>query len=158
QRATQGGDHLGALELDGYAGSVGLRGDDEIVVGARATLRRYHFVQQEAEIIAKDHQRHGALVHGVAGLTAGPRLPTLAEERLQRCDLLGELGGRRARERHLVPQQRGSRRECLRRQPGRLRVVHVGDDEYGGRVLVEAVGHLVEREAYILQADFLAHD
>ena len=36
QRARQRRDHLGGLELDRHARAIGLRGDDEIVVGARA--------------------------------------------------------------------------------------------------------------------------
>ena len=87
-----------------------------------------------------------------------PGLPDLGQERLQRLDLLAELGGRAAGQRHLVPHQRGGGGERLGRQPRRLGVVHVGDDQHGRRVLVEAVGHLVEGEPGVLEADLLADD
>ena len=156
QRARQRRHHLGGLELDRHARAVGLRGDDEIVVGARLALARDDIVEQEAEVVAIDDQRHRALVDRVAGLGAVAGLPDLGEQRLERRDLLAELGGRGAGQRHLVPHQRGGGRHRLRRQPRRLGVVHVGDDEHGGRVLVEAVGHLVERQPRVLEADLLA--
>ncbi len=157
QRARQRRHHLGRLELDGHAGAIGLRGDDEIVVGSGMALLGDHVVEQEAEIVAVDHQGDGALVDGVAGLGRVPGLPVLGQKRLQRGDLVGELGRRGARQRHLVPHQRGGRGERLRRQPRRLGVVHVGDHQHGRGVLVEAVGHLVQRQPHVLQADLLAH-
>ena len=39
QRARQRPDHLGGLELDRHARAIGLRGDDQIVVGARRPWR-----------------------------------------------------------------------------------------------------------------------
>ena len=156
QRTRQRRHHLGGLELGRHARPIRLRGDDEIVVGARATLVRDDIVEQEAEVVAVDHQRRRPLVDRIAGLGRMPRLPDAGEQRLERGDLLAELGGRGAAQRHLLPRQRGGGRNGLRRQPRRLRVVHVGDHQHGGRMLVEAVGHLVEREARVLQADLLA--
>ena len=157
QRPRQRRDDARRLEGDGHAGAIGLGGDDEVVVGPRPALARNDVVEQEAEVVAVDDQRDGTLVDGVAGLGGVARLPDLGQERLQRLDLLAELGGRAARQRHLVPHQRGGGGQRLGLQPGRLRVVHVGDDQRGGRVLVEAVGHLVEAQARVLEADLLAH-
>ncbi len=45
-----------------------------------------------------------------------------------------------------------------RGQPRGLGVVHVGHDQHRGRMLLEAVGHLLQRQAHVLEADLLADD
>ena len=107
QRAGERRDHLGGLELDRHARAIGLGGDDEIVVGARGALLGDHVVEQEAEVVAVEHERDRALVDGIAGLGAVFGLPVPGQERLERGDLVGELGRRRAGERRLVPDERG---------------------------------------------------
>jgi hypothetical protein len=157
QGPGQRSDDAGGLEFHRHPRAIGLGGDDEVVVGPHAALAGDDVVEQEAKIVAVDDERHGALVDGVACFRRMLGLPDLGEQRLQGLDLLAELRGRAARERHLVPDERGGGGERLRRQPGGLRVVHVGDHQHGRRVLVEAVGHLVEAQPRILEADLLAH-
>ena len=158
ERARERGDHFGRFEPGRRAGAVGLRCDHQVVAGARLPLARNDFVQQEAEVLAIDHQRHRALVDRVAALEAVPRLPVPGEEGLERRDLLAEFVPGGAGQGRFVPDQRGRRRERLGREPGRLVVVQVGDHQHGRRVLVEAVRHLVERQPHVLEAHLLADE
>src|SRR5438105_13855574 len=98
------------------------------------------------------------VVDRVAGLRAVASLPVLGEKRLELRDLLGEIVRGAAGERRLVPHHRRGRGNGVRRQPRRLGVVHVGHDQHRRRMLVEAVDHLAQRQAHILQADLLADD
>ena len=148
--------HARGLELDGHACAIGLRGDHKVVVRAHLALARDDVVEQELEVVAVDDEHDGALVDRVAGFRAVAGLPVAAEERLESGDLLAEIAGGRPRQRHLVPNERGGGGNRLRRQPRRLGIIHVGDDEHGRRVLVEPVRHLVERQPHVLEADLFA--
>ena len=158
ERAHERRDHLLRLELERRAQAVGLRGDHHVVIGLALAAPRNHFVEHEAIVVAVDDERDRVLVDRVAGLRAVARLPVLGEERLERGDLLGEVVRGGAGERGLVPHHRGRGRHGARREPRRLGVVHVRDHEHRRRVLVEAVGHLAQAQAHVLEADLLAHD
>ena len=61
-------------------------------------------------------------------------------------------------ERHLVPDEARRRGYRAGTQPRRIAVVEVGHDQHRRGMLEKAVGHLLQREADVLEADFLADD
>ena len=156
ERACQRRDHALGLEIERSARAIGLRGDDQIVIGDRAARLRNDRIEQEFVVFAIDHQHDRALIDRVAGLGADSRLPVLRQERFEIGDLLLEAVGRVAGERQLVPDQarRGAHR--FDRQPRRIRIGQVGEHQHGRRVFEEPVGHLLQREPDILEADLLA--
>ncbi len=158
ERARQRRQHLLRLELDRGAGAIGLRGDDQIVIGARDAALRPHRVEQELVVLAVEHQHHRLLVDRVAAGLAHLGPPVPAQEGLELGDLPLEFMRGAAGQSDLVPHHAGRGVDRIRRQPGRLGIVHVGEDEHGGRMLEQAVRHLFEREAHVLEADFLADD
>src|SRR5262249_56261868 len=103
-------------------------------------------------------QNDRTLVDRVAALLADLRRPVGGEKILQRGDLALELARGAPGQGELVPQQTARGGERVRPEPGRLRVIHVGHHEHRGRMLVEAIGHLLEREPYVLEAYLLADD
>ena len=119
---------------------------------------RDQLIQQEAVVLAEDHQNRRPDIKRVAGLVAGLRLPASREGRPEGLQLLVEFPGGGAGERDLVPVQGCGGLNAARHQPRSLGVIHVGDDDHRRRVLVEAVRHLLEAQAHVLEADFLADD
>ena len=107
-------------------------------------------------VSAIDHQHDRPLIDWIAGLRAHARLPVLRQEGHEVGDLLLELVRRVAGERRFAPHQAGGGIERLDRKPGCVRVGEVGQNEHGRRMLAEAVGHLLQREPHIFEADFLA--
>ena len=64
----------------------------------------------------------------------------------------------RAGQRELVPDQARGRVHRLHRKPGRVGVVHVGQHQHGAGMLEEAVGHFLQAQPHVLEADLLARD
>ena len=158
ERARQRRDHPARLELGRCARPIGLRGDDQIVVPMRAAASRPNVIEQELAILAIDDQDHRLVVDRIAGLRADACGPVLAQERLQLGDLPLEIARRVAGEAELLPDHAACRLHRVRREQRRLGVVHVGHDQHGRGMLAEPVRHLLERQANILEADFLADD
>ena len=156
ERVGERRDHALGLEVERGARAIGLRRDDEVVVGDRAARPRDDRVEQELVVVAIDHQHHRPLVDRIAGLRAHPGLPVLRQERHEIGDLLLEPVGRIAGERHLVPDHAGGRAQRLHREPRRVRIGEVGQHQHGRRMLEEAVRHLLQGEADVLEADLLA--
>lgn len=157
ERPGQRRHHLLGLEGGGGAGPVGLRGHHQVEVGAGGAGAGDHRIQQEAVVLAVEHQDRRPLVDRVA-LPADPRLPGLGEEGLELGDLLLEVVRAVAPERRLLPDEGAGRLRGARGEPGRFRVVEVGQDQDRGRMLEQAVGHLLQGQAHVLQADLLADD
>ena len=59
------------FEVERGARAIGLRGDDEIVVGHGAARPRYDRIEQEFVVLAIEHQHDGTFVDGISrfGLT-----------------------------------------------------------------------------------------
>jgi hypothetical protein len=83
-------DHALGLELERGARAIGLRGDDEIVIGERAAGLWDDRVEQEAVILAIDDEHHRPLVDRVAGARADAGFPVLRQERFEIDDLLSK--------------------------------------------------------------------
>jgi hypothetical protein len=115
-------------------------------------------IEKQPVVVAIDHQHDRALVDGIARRLADLRRPVLRQESLQVGDLPLELARGASRERELMPHEAARRGEGIGPQPRRFRVVHVRHHQHGGRMLVEPVRHLLQREADVLQADLLADD
>ena len=158
KRAHERRDHLLGLELKRRAQAIGLRGDHHVVIGLALSALRDHLIQHEAIVVAVDDERYRVVVDRIARLRAVARLPVLREEGLERGNLFGKVVRRSAGERDFVPDHGGRRRHRARREPRRFRVIHVRDDEHGGRVLVEAIRHFAQAEAHVLETDFLTDD
>jgi hypothetical protein len=88
ERPGERRDHPARLELQRRTGAIGLRGDDEIVVGARGAASRDHLVEQEAMVGAIENQHDRTFVDRVAALGADMGAPVLGEEALQPGDLV----------------------------------------------------------------------
>ena len=112
--------------------------------------------EHELVIGAVQDQHRRRHVQRIAGALAGGGLPALPQVALQLVDLLIELIGRRALQRHVPPVQLLPHRRVARVQPRRLGVEHVGDRQHRLRVLEKAVPHAPQADAHVLQADFLA--
>ena len=82
--------------------------------------------------------------------------PILRQERLEIHDLLLEAVRRIAGERQLVPDHAGGGIERFHRQPRRVRVGEIGEHQHRRGMLEEAVGHFLQRQPHVLEADFLA--
>ncbi len=59
---------------------------------------------------------------------------------------------------YVLPDQALRRGRRTRRQPGRLGIIEIGDDEHGGGMFEQPVGHLLQRQPHVLVADFLGDD
>ena len=90
ERAGERRDNALGLEVERRAGAVGLRGDDEVVIGARAAGARNDRIEQEAMVVAIEHEHHRPLVDRVAGARRDAGFPVLRQKRLERDDLLLE--------------------------------------------------------------------
>ena len=156
ERARQRPDDALGLEVERGARAIGLRGDDEIVIGERAAGPRNDRVEQEAVIFAIDHQHHRAVIDRVAGARADAGFPVLGEEWFERHDLFLEAVRRIAGQRQLVPDHARCGVERLHREPRRVRIGEVGQHQHRRRMLEEAVRHFLQRQADVFEADFLA--
>src|SRR5215471_19555414 len=107
ERARERRDHALRLELERSARPIGLRGDDQIVVGERAAWLRNDRIEQEAMILAIDDEYHRALIDRIAGARANASLPILRQERFEIHDLLLEAMRRIAGQRQFVPDHAG---------------------------------------------------
>ena len=158
QRARQRRDHAARLELQRRTRAIGLRGDDQVVFGVGEAAARAHLIEQELVVLAIDHQHDRLFVDRIAAGAAHARAPVVGEERPQLGDLRLELVRGAAGQRQLVPDEAGGGVDRVRLQPRRLGVVHVGHHQHGRRMLEQPVGHLLQHEAHVLEADLLAHD
>ena len=67
ERARQRRDHALGLEFERGARAIGLRGDDEIVIGERAAGFRNDRIEQEAVVLAIDDEHDRPLIDRIAG-------------------------------------------------------------------------------------------
>ncbi len=155
---VSGGEHAPRLEADVAAQPERLARQHQVEIRPGRALPRDDGVEQEAAVLAVEHQGGRRLGHHAAGLGAFARPPVLGEEGLQLEDLALELGGGRSLERHFLPHVALRSLLRRRRQPGRLGIGDVGHRHHHLGMLEEAVGHLVERQAHVLEADLLAGD
>src|SRR5579871_2402793 len=91
ERARQRRNHPLRLELGRGTRTIGLRGDDEIIVAACCAPARADMVEQKLAVLEVDNEHERLVVHRVAGLGADPRGPVLTQEWLQLGDLLLEI-------------------------------------------------------------------
>ena len=156
ERPRQRRDHPLGLEFERGAGAIGLRGDDEIVIGDGAAGPGNDRVEQEPVVLAIDDEHDRTLIHRIAGARAHPGFPVERQERLEIDDLLLEAMRGIADERKLVPDQARGGVERLHGQPRRVGIGEVGEHQNGRRMLEEAIRHLLQREPDVLEADLLA--
>ena len=156
ERLGQRPDHALGLEVERGAGAIRLRGDDQIVIGDGAAGLRNDRVEQEAVVLAIDHQHDRPLVDRIAGARADAGFPVLRQERLQIDDLLLEAVRRIAVQRQLVPHQARRGIERFHRQPRRVGVGEIGQHQHRRRMLEEAIRHFLQRQPHVLEADLLA--
>jgi len=103
-------------------------------------------------IFTIDHHRRRFYIERVAGLLARPGTPTGAQDRLQPiADLRIEFMRGSAFKLYFLPIEICWRR-VSRREACDFVIIEIGRHEYGMRMLVEAVHHLLDRKTDILQA------
>ena len=157
QRLDERRDDLRGLEFEARLGAVRLGGDDEIIVGGDAPRPRQDRIEQKGVILAPEGEDDGPQIDGIArALDPGP--PVFGQKPLEIGDLLGEAVRRVAGERDILPDQalRGGGR--ARRQPRRLGVIEVRQDEHGRRMFEQAIGHFLERHPHVFVRDLLGDD
>jgi hypothetical protein len=116
---------------------------------------REDVVEQELVVATVEHEGRRCQRDRVAGRRAGARSPVRGEHRRERLDLHAQLVRGRSVEGHLPPAQLRGPLGVAREEHRCVGVGEVRDDEHGVRVLDEAIGHLLETEAYVLEADLL---
>ena len=158
QRPDQRRHHLRGLELDARPRPIGLRGDDQIVIRHHPAGPRHDRIEQERMILAPQRQDDRPLIDRIAGGRADARAPVLGQEAFELADLLGEAVRGVAGQRDVLPDQALRRRHRARRQPRRLGIIEVGDDQHGGGMLEQAIRHLLQHQADVFVADLLGHD
>ena len=158
ERAGQRRQHALGLELQRRARTIRLRGDHQIVVGHRTARLRDHLIEQELVVVAVQHQHDWPLIDRVAAFRRHLGLPVFAEERLQRRNLLLEAVRGIAVQRHFLPDHTGGGGHRLHRQPRRFGVSKIGQHDDAGRMLDETVGHFLQTEPYVFEADLFADD
>ena len=126
ERARQRSDHPLGFEFERGARAIGLRGDDEIVIGDRAAGSWDQRVEQETVVLAIDDEHHRALVDRVAGARADAGFPVLHQKRLEIDDLLLEAMRGISGQRQFVPDQTRRRVERLDREPRRVGISEIG--------------------------------
>ena len=129
QRPHQRRHHLRGLELDAGAGAIRLRGDHQVVVGHHPSRPRHDRIEQERVVLAPQRQDDRTLIDRIAGVRTDPRAPVLGEKPFEFADLLGKAVRGVAGERDILPDQALRRGRRARRQPRRLGVIEIGDDE-----------------------------
>ena len=158
QRSHQRRHHLRCLEFDAGPRPVGLRGDHQVVIGHHPPRPRHDRIEQERVILAPQRQDDGPRIDRVAGGRADPGAPVLGQEPFELADLLGKAVRGIARQRDILPDQALRRGRRARRQPRRLGVIEIGDDQHRGRMFEQAVRHLFQHQPHVLVADLLGDD
>jgi hypothetical protein len=135
QRESQRRHHFRGLELDADTRAIGLRCDHEIIIGHHAPWPRHERIEQEGVILTPQGQHDRPLIDGIAGLGADPGAPVLRQKSLELADLLGKAVRGVAGKRDVFPDQAVRRGDRARRQPRRLGIIKIGDDQHGGGML-----------------------
>ena len=154
---TSGRHHLRGLEFDAGARPIGLRGDHQIIIGHHPARPRHDRIEQEGMILAPQGQDDGPRIDRIAGGRTDSRPPVLGQKSFELADLLGKAVRGIARQRDILPDQALRRGRRTRRQPRRLGVIEIGDDQHRGRMFEQPVGHLLQHQPHVLVADLLGH-
>ena len=108
-------------------------------------------------VFAVDHQHRRPHINGVARLGRGLGLPAISQGRTEGFDLLGIIVRGGAGQAHFLPVEGCRGLHIARHQARGLGVVEVGDHQHRGRMLDEAVGHFLQAQSHVLEADLLGH-
>src|SRR5215469_7218596 len=88
QRSGQWRQYALGFELDRGAGTVWLRGNDEIIIGERRAASRPHLVEQKFVVVTVEHEDDRPVINRIAASQADPRAPMFRQKGLQIGDLL----------------------------------------------------------------------